>query len=168
MELSARRVSRQVGTELQRLAHRLLEAVDVASDVLDMPGMRETADGADEIDLLALARAIYGQRRARDRVFGSGTRLFGEPDWDVLLDLFIAHGTGGDVSVSSACIAACVAPTTALRRVVALERRGLVHRTPDAADRRRSFVALTPCGLSLMRDCLSSMARLGSGRAHDG
>ena len=46
-------------------------------------------------------------------MFGEG--LFADPAWDIMLDLFAARIEGKDITVSSAGIAACVPPTTALR-----------------------------------------------------
>ncbi|HSI17684.1 MAG TPA: winged helix DNA-binding protein [Sphingomonas sp.] len=47
------------------------------------------------------------------------------------------------VSVSSACVGACVAHTTALRCLKAMERKGVVSFRHDPFDKRRRFVSLT-------------------------
>ncbi len=86
-------------------------------------------------------RDVLRARRLRDRFFGSG--LFEDPAWDMLLDLFAARLEGGRVSVSSLCIAAAVAPTTALRWIGKLTAARLLDRAPDPDDRRRAFVGLT-------------------------
>src|SRR3546814_13384386 len=62
----------------------------------------------------------------------------------MLLNLFAADLEGGRVSVSSLCIAAAVAPTTALRWIGRMTEAGLLDRAPDPDDRRRPFVMLTP------------------------
>lgn len=82
--------------------------------------------------------------------------LFGEPAWDVLLDLFVATEQNRDISVSSACLASCVPQTTALRWIGLLEKRGLVTRMDDALDHRRTFLRLTPKGYQLMMRYLLS------------
>ncbi|MGM3253246.1 hypothetical protein ACS22W_25800, partial [Escherichia coli] len=41
---------------------------------------------------LELARRTYADRRRRDKLFQPG--LFGEPAWDILLDLFISAKEG--------------------------------------------------------------------------
>ncbi len=64
-----------------------------------------------------LAREIYKARRLRDAVL---PRLFGEPAWDILLDLFASEAEHIDVSVSSACLAAGVPATTAHRYLIEL------------------------------------------------
>lgn len=42
--------------------------------------------------------------------------------------------------------------------IASLEQRGLVTRTPDAADRRRSILALTPAGQTAIRSGRSAIA----------
>jgi predicted transcriptional regulator len=102
------------------------------------------------------ARAIdlYGNRRRRVKLFGPD--LFGEPAWDILLDLFIATETGKQISVTSACIGAAVPLTTALRWLSMLEARGLIVRESDDKDARRSYVRLSDMGRELMDQYLSA------------
>jgi DNA-binding MarR family transcriptional regulator len=87
-------------------------------------------------------RQMLKERRERDNVFGAD--LFGEPAWDMLLDLFVAAEERKMVSVSSLCIAASVPSTTALRWIGNLTARGIIHRTADPTDRRRIFLELAP------------------------
>jgi len=61
-------------------------------------------DGA--LGALAHAKRLYAARRKRNHAF-AGYDLFGEPCWDILLDLFIAGEERNLIGVSSACIAAC-------------------------------------------------------------
>ncbi|MBW8784829.1 MAG: MarR family transcriptional regulator [Novosphingobium sp.] len=89
-----------------------------------------------------LALNLYRDRRRRGRIFGDEA-LFGEPAWDLLLDLFIAAKEGKRVPVTSACIGAAVPTTTALRWISLLEERGLIVRENDASDARRVFVRLS-------------------------
>lgn len=100
-----------------------------------------------------LAESHYRLRRRRDSVFGM-TDLFGEPAWDVLIDLYLAHLDRRAVSVSSACIAACVPPTTGLRYLTRLERNGLLSRKPDPTDNRRVLVSLTASAVELVERTL--------------
>lgn len=97
---------------------------------------------------LVAARNAYAGRRRRERFLAAD--LFGEPTWDILLDLYIAAGEGRSVPTTSACIGAHVPPTTALRWLRVLEARGLVEREDDGADGRRTFVCLTSQGIEAM------------------
>ncbi len=98
---------------------------------------------------LALARKTYALRRKRGAIF-SNPDLFGEPAWDILLDLFIAHAEGKNVSVSSACIGSAAPATTGLRWLGVLADEGLIERQPDPEDNRRVMVHLTPTGRAAM------------------
>ena len=95
------------------------------------------------------AKKTYALRRKRDKIFND-IDIFGEPAWDILLDLFIASETGTAISVTSACIASNVPATTALRWITELERNDLIKRDVDERDARRTFVSLTPKGIDLM------------------
>lgn len=99
------------------------------------------------------ATQIYRYRRRRDRVFGP---LFGEPGWDVLLDLLIMEGKGRRVPVSSACIASGASHSTALRQIDELVRQGLIERERDEHDKRRTYLRLTDGGLRKMAVVLES------------
>jgi DNA-binding transcriptional regulator PaaX len=96
--------------------------------------------------LLEIAKTIYQARRAREKVMPSS--LFGEPAYDILLDAFISREEKRDISVSSACVAAAVSPTTALRWVVRLEQLGYFVRARDVEDGRRVWLRLTDSGHS--------------------
>lgn len=98
---------------------------------------------------VALARKAYALRRKRAHIFGNPD-LFGEPAWDILLDLFIAQGDGKPVSVSSACIGSAAPATTGLRWLGVLADEGLIERESDCEDHRRVLVRLTPAGTAAM------------------
>jgi len=73
-----------------------------------------SASSQDHPVWVELARQTYDDRRRRNKIFQS-EELFGEPAWDILLDLFIAAKERRRVSVTSACIGSAVPSTTALR-----------------------------------------------------
>ena len=88
-----------------------------------------------------LLRRIIRQRQLRARYFDGD--LFGDPAWDMLLDLTAARAEHTRVSVTSLCIASGVPPTTALRWIGQMTEAGLLERVEDETDRRRAFIALT-------------------------
>jgi hypothetical protein len=92
------------------------------------------------------------------------TELFGEPAWDILLDLFISAKQGKRVSVSSACIGAAVPTTTALRWLAVLESRGHIVREDDPADARRAFLHLSADTYSRMIDFFAADHQSGMDR----
>jgi hypothetical protein len=96
----------------------------------------------------AIAVTEYAGRRSRMDHFDAD--LFGEPAWDILLDLFIQRLSGRQVSKSSACIASAAPNTTALRWLTLLEEHGLIATKASKTDRRRSYVHLTDKGFNAM------------------
>ena len=98
---------------------------------------------------LSTAHRLYQIRRRRAAIFGD-EQLFGEPAWDMLLDLYIAYARGVPVSVTSACIGAAVPATTALRHLGQLHEHGLVIREHDTQDQRRVNVRLSEIGIKWM------------------
>jgi DNA-binding MarR family transcriptional regulator len=69
--------------------------------------------------------------------------LFADPAWDILLALYAAKIGQRKLSVTSACAAAGVPQTTALRWLTSLENKGFVIRSADPLDGRRFFVELS-------------------------
>ena len=110
----------------------------------------------DDLSLGRLVKEILRSRRKRETVFGGA--LFGEPAWDILLELYAAQLKRQDVPVSSVCEASAVPPTTALRWVVRLEKEGWVQRKRDDSDARRSLVELTAEASARMRTYLGEIA----------
>lgn len=108
---------------------------------------------------LRVAKQLYEARRRRDAA-ASIKGLFGEPGWDILLDLFIARETRTALQVSSVCAGAGVPSTTTLRWIARLEREGLITRTADQDDARRRYVSLTNKGLSLTVGLLEAIGPL--------
>ena len=87
-------------------------------------------------------------------MFGARADIFGEPAWDMLLDLYIALYEDKSVTVSNACLSSGTATTTGLRWVATLAERGLVERIPDPKDGRRFFVRLTAEAAALVERSL--------------
>jgi hypothetical protein len=139
--------------ELIAIAARLRDAATGPHADDDLPRSRPTRS---PLAYLALARRAYALRRKREAIFGNPD-LFGEPAWDILLDLYIAHGEGKPVSVSSACIGSASPATTGLRWLGVLADEGLILREADAADHRRVMVRLTTAGVSAMERFFDSV-----------
>lgn len=139
-------------------------AEEAGGSPLAPPGMAvgASATAAPPASLADLARRFYSQRRRRARHLPDG--LFGEPAWDILLDLFIAAEEGRRIPVTSACIAADVPATTGLRWLQVLENQGLVERRADPADGRRTHVALSMAGYTAMANCMAAEVRTGGSK----
>ncbi|HEX8528064.1 hypothetical protein [Allosphingosinicella sp.] len=106
--------------------------------------------------LLATARRLWACRQIRDRVFGR--ELFPNPAWNILLDLFIAGEDGRNVTIKSACSAACVPQSTALRHIAHLIEVRLAIRHQHPSDARSAYLKLSERGRARMVEYLSLAA----------
>ncbi len=133
-------------------------------DALVTAGRPDPLDqDAKSLSFAKMARASYERRRKRAKIFGD-SELFGEPAWDILLDLYIAQAEDKPVSVSSACIGSAAPPTTGLRWLGVLADHGLVEREHDPDDQRRVLVRLTDKALAAMDEYFASSAGLTTDR----
>ena len=134
---------------LLRSSHTIADITRRLQAELNVVPLR--GDGTAEASArLALAKAAVQERRQRERLFGKD--LFPDPNWEILLELFIAHHEGRETAVKTACFASRVPQTTALRYISHLVERGLVMRQPHPADSRCTHLRLTERGLALMME----------------
>ena len=103
--------------------------------------------------LATIATSMYRARIHRANQFNP--ELFGEPAWDMLLDLFIHKVAGERVSSTSLCLGANVPYSTGMRYLERLEQEGLMFRFTPPDDRRLVLVDFTPDGFRRMRDYIS-------------
>ena len=90
------------------------------------------------------ARSEYQARR--DRLTNMPNELFGEPGWDILLDLFIEQAEGRVTPVTSASIASCAPATTALRYLSLLESIRYIEEKQKHKDKRVRLIGLSKLG----------------------
>jgi hypothetical protein len=148
-ELKPNELFHPFADELMAIAARLRSAaMPSGEDTATIESIAQPSPRAGR-NHVALARQAYNLRRKRAAIFGNA-ELFGEPAWDILLDLFIAQAEGKSVSVSSACIGSAAPATTGLRWLGVLADEGLVVRENDPEDHRRVMVRLTPSGTAAM------------------
>ena len=115
----------------------------------------QTGRGKPSYEELSLfARTLYQERQLRNKIFSA--KIFGEPAWDMLLDLYASEAEGKLVSISSASLAAAVPGTTGLRHIQKLQAAGLISRK-SSPDRRVVHLNLTPAGQSEMTIVLSRL-----------
>lgn len=144
----------QLADQLQALARELDRPTadrerPLETEASKPPEGSVTKRPPEQDQFLRAARARYQARRKRVSVF-EAEELFGEPAWDILLDLYIAYAEGKSVSVSSACIGSASPPTTGLRWLGVLQEAALVEREHDPRDQRRVLVRLSPTGIERM------------------
>lgn len=144
-------------TDLRRIAQNLMAIANEIESTI--PGVnRYISDDDDSFPRFPpaiaakFALAVRAARVRRDRHFPD--KLFGEPAWDILLELFASTVMGERISIDKACRAANVAQTTALRYIRELERHGLIAETPGLADSGVALLEMTEKGLKAMRATL--------------
>jgi DNA-binding MarR family transcriptional regulator len=104
------------------------------------------------LDLMRTARRTGG---AAHTVRGDGVSV---PQLVVLAAVDVAGGQG----VTAVAERAGLAQPTVTRALAALERRGLVLRTPHASDRRTASLALTAVGQGVLEETMRNLvARFG-------
>jgi DNA-binding MarR family transcriptional regulator len=96
----------------------------------------------DVANTIAALRRIIRERRVRERFFKEVR--FGEPAWDIILDLTLAWFEGKSVAVSSLCIASGVPMSTAMRWINDMIEAGLINRWIDPVDGRRNLMQISP------------------------
>lgn len=155
--MSLRSDEQDARSQLRKLGEYLILAASGPGDVVDAlahlavplkTNANSSAERNDFHELIKIAQHEYSQRSRRSNFFN--TDLFGEPAWDILLDLFISKATKTRVSITSACIAAQVPQTTALRWIGLLEAEGLIIRIPDTNDHRRVWIELSQLAVNEM------------------
>lgn len=116
------------------------------------------------IRLLAgeVSRASEYEHIAEEGLFGSNadhplTNLGLDPTAvEMLVLLATSHQADRCVSVTGLCQSAGRSASTALRRLHSLEERGLVVRTPDPFDKRRTWVQITDEGVACVKQVASA------------
>ncbi|WP_267383395.1 winged helix DNA-binding protein [Sphingomonas sp. GC_Shp_2] len=108
---------------------------------------RSVSDG-----IIDVAQRAYALNERRTALMGEG--LFGDPAWNIMLDLFLSECEGRPLCVTSVCVGARASSATALRYIALLRARGLLDRIADTVDKRRTYVRLTDRGWNAMVDLL--------------
>lgn len=92
---------------------------------------------------LANAETLVHRRLLRQQLIGA-SELFGDPAWEMLVDLFIHECKGKDLSISSLCVTPTIPMSSALRLAQKLCDAGILRRVADPFDGRRSIIKLEP------------------------
>ncbi|UAK25235.1 helix-turn-helix domain-containing protein [Sphingomonas nostoxanthinifaciens] len=149
----AQRLTAELAQELARIS----EQTSAMRQLLERDAHRAP------LDYPAEARTLFDDRRRRADHFDPS--IFGEPAWDMMLDLLGTYKAGRSVPVSNCCAAAAVPSDTAIRWIRHLERRGLVKLLPDPFDERQLYAQLTENGLARMKTYLDTVPPRSEARA---
>jgi hypothetical protein len=146
---------------------KLAEQLDAAQTLLDEIRITSGCRAFNSVTTCAprkMETALETATRARDerrirKDFIGNDDFFGEPAWDMLLDLFIRQTNEEDTSVKSAFISADTPTPTIIRWLDALESTGLVQSHADPANPNQQLIHLTPAGYAGMLHYLETIAR---------
>jgi DNA-binding MarR family transcriptional regulator len=130
----------------------MFDPVNLKTSASSAPGRARNSHEA----RLAVAKWLYWSRGLRPTTLAAS--MFGEPAWDLLLDLYIREKTGARSSVTSACIGSRVPHTTALRHIAAMSKAGWIVRIPDEGDKRRFWLALSPMAVKKLDGHFDNLA----------
>lgn len=125
------------------------------------PAASPPAPRAASSDRSERLRAMLRERKIRSQVFDS---TLGDPGWDMLLDLMLAHIENRQTYLFGLCAATGLPVTSAKRRIEQLVAAGLVRREEDPADRRRVLLSLTDSGVERLSTYIEQIERDGTRR----
>ena len=151
VEIIARAVTR-LGRRLNSINHSA-STLSILSE-LDDPVL-DQEPSLDVANTVSVLRRIIRERRVRERFFKEAR--FGEPAWDIILDLTLAWFEGKTVAVSSLCIASGVPMSTAMRWINEMIEAGLIDRWIDPTDGRRNLMQVSPATRDAMLRYLAAL-----------
>ncbi|MFG1419260.1 response regulator [Xanthobacter sp. V0B-10] len=129
-------------------ADEVAAAIDRALALLGSPPTQAQPASPGTVHWPDFLRILVAAQADRAAIFEPNP--FGDPAWEMMLDLLISEAYGRPISVTSLCFASGAPTTTALRRIEELLEAGFVERQPDINDKRRTLVRLTPHGRARM------------------
>ncbi|MDG6078088.1 hypothetical protein E3U23_02625 [Erythrobacter litoralis] len=149
----------QIAARLRETAYRLLEsASELENEAAPLDLTSYAFYEPSPLELRTEALRLYGARRKRDKIMSR--ELFGEPAWDMLLDLFIASVDGKDLVATSVYSAGDTPPATGKRYLDVLSERGLIFSRLCPTDFRKIFYSLTRTGYAAVGNVLAESIRL--------
>lgn len=173
-EMAVRSDDKPILERIEKVLAELSKSMAPGNSLLDTPPPTVAQDkiiqapvgagnGAGAAERLTTAIAWIRARTKRDQAFGED--LFFDPAWSILLELYVHHRQRTAMSITSLCVAAKIPPSTGLRWIALLEKRGLVTREADPFDRRKSYATLTDEAIERVEraldDAMESNRQLG-------
>lgn len=119
---------------------------------IPLSGGEPAQEESDDARLVTVARSLLALARRRSHYL-PGLAFF-DPQWLMVLDLFVATAQGRELPVSSLCIASGAPPATAWRNIRFLESRGLILRKPHPSDGRSYYLQLSQAARDQITACL--------------
>jgi CheY-like chemotaxis protein len=123
----------------------------------ETPVVRADQAAPTDEELLVVLRTLKRTSDQRSEFFDQ--TIFGDPCWDILLELTAARIQGQPVPVSSACTATNQPFSTALRYIRQLVDLGMIKRWKDPNDRRRDLLDVEDAAFHSMKALIGNMRR---------
>lgn len=132
-----------------KIVRQMRRGEDPPPSASSVPSPEQQQEAATPVDPVRRRREALRELKSirRDRSTYFPDELFSDPCWEMLLDLYDARLGAEEVTVTSLGAASGVPLTTALRRMEALQKHGLIDRVEDSDDKRRTIMKLTEHGL---------------------
>lgn len=154
-----------VNNKIAALLRHVIEHLEDGDFSLDLVGTPQALDAelrmrtSQRLEIEALRPALVREaqrhidmRASRGKFFPA--ELFGEPAWNMLLDLYVSKSNGVRITVTSACIASDAPSTTALRYIDLMVTMHLVARVPSSVDGRVTYLELTDQAEAVLEEFL--------------
>lgn len=135
--------------DLSALADRRYQMIQKTAQTVISPQNDQSSRQHDV--LVAMARSELKARQRQKEIFSEG-EVFGEPAFEILLDVYIACAEDRPVTATQVCANAGVSATIGARHMAILERQGLISRHRCTSDFRCTYVRPTRLGTAKVNE----------------
>jgi hypothetical protein len=149
-----------VGTAMAFLCKQIEASRHALAEVSDQGAPPQPMPPLTPAQMLGIAGAMVRAREHRARQFRAS--FFGDPAWDMLLDLYVARLSGKPVYVGALSLATRSSSSTGLRLIRDMERHGEVVRRADPSDGRRVMIEISDAAMAAVERALVGYLDLAS------
>lgn len=136
-------------------AQRILDEIRITSGCQAFDPQLPESSARVERALEAAQKALRDRQLRTD--FVGNAEMFGEPAWDILLDLFIRQTNDEATCKLPANIGPDTRPSTVLRWLNVLQQNDLLRFESDPSDQSHHLIRLTPAGYEGMMRYLETI-----------
>lgn len=120
----------------------ILDALNALKAKIEAFRITATPFQTQKSSVLKSVRRHYDRRKNRDGIFNL-PELFGEPAWDMLLELYIAAEEGRQTTATHLCMASGVPVATARRWLAILESHGFLEHVNTHEDAQHDEIVIS-------------------------
>lgn len=148
---------RELSDNVSRIASNLAQLATQSDEGVAAADLQAANIHSEYILPIDTVRDLIHARRLRAQFFDE--KLFADPAWDMLLELFHAEISDRRVSVTSLCVAAGVPSTTVLRWIKVMTDAGLFRYPAEPRATRGDYVELSPMASKAMHSYFNALGR---------